>query len=578
MDRSRIALILLLGTSAFLGARLYARRADWRAPLPSAGLVLPLLLLWWFAGVVLGQWTGSLLGCAALGALGLGLLSVAMLSGTDARPNRPLPRTRFTALDWSALCFLAFALIRIYDNDNHCHYAVTNTLLRGNVPPSSLNEPGFPLIYHATFDLAAAVLARGLGGTVETALDLVSLGCVFALFEVLHPLSEALLETPIARQAGRLLFVFGLGPTYLYWRHGPRFLHGGTTQSYAEAIFRRPMALNFVIFAFLLTVVLSAEKDRPKTWGAALLLLPTALLLPLSSEELTLLAAGMLFLARLGRRLDTPSLAVWIVGVVAVLPLSGLLRGHLADDAPTPVPHLALAWPPTLPHWPTPGMQGVSLASKEALRILLVEWGPLFLAAMLWPFLRRNRRGMLLVACIGTSFLPALIFTLRNWVKSDLDRFLFYGTAFGFLLVANLVQEVEARGWSRAKTAALVALMLFTVAGPVAFLTRRSFDTANTQRERARLDEGGAIRKALTMIGPREQVASDLPMSGVLAVGGFVVSAPMSSPGVILPEEFPTYRARRVPEWLLFKKDDPRVSSKTPLLEYRDYVLVRNGR
>ena len=157
------------------------------------------LLIVWFAALGLGQWTGSLVGTAWVAAIPLMLIA-----GYSAARSRRSRRSRFpwTGIDKWLFAFLSLFLVAYCGNDNYCHYSVTGAYLRGNIPPTALNDPGLPLRYHGLFDAAAAVVVDASGIAIETALDLVSIACVFACLCSLQGLSRVLFEGRWARSSG----------------------------------------------------------------------------------------------------------------------------------------------------------------------------------------------------------------------------------------------------------------------------------------------------------------------------------------------------------------------------------------
>jgi hypothetical protein len=578
----------LVVVALVLGGDLYRRRDAWRYPITSGHLAPAFLLLVWIAGIELGQWTHSLVGTTAVGTTAIAAAWAVLL--VRSPPRAPRGREPWTLLDRTAFVALAAAVFLIYSDDLNCHYSVTNTLLRGNVPPSALNDPHTPLVYHHLFDLVAAVFVNAFGVSVEMGLDLASVACLLVSICALQLLSRLLFKTAIAQQCSRLLFLFGMGPTYLGVLHPGgddqpfrlESLHGSTVQSYAEAVFRRPMALAFVLFLYLFGLLAargSADeaKAAPGRAEAWLLWLPPALVLPFASEELTIMATGVVIAACAFRWVRPVTALVWIVVVAAMLAQSSVFMAHFRSPPMTPHPVPVLQWPPTLPSWADAAVPVVSIAG---LVVIAIEWGPLFLCGLAWPLWTRNRIGMWAVAFIALSFAPAMFCGLEGWPKSDLDRFLFYGTALGFMLSAGVIDAAASRLARRRHARWVVPVLAttwvaFAVSSPIAYLSNNVVARGEKPAERTR-----ELQRALAMVGPRDLIRSDLSASRKLVVSGFVVDAPMPTNMIaqIPPDAFEQYMAvgpATAPDWWFLPLGDPRCADLPVVAEAMGYVLVR---
>ena len=62
--------------------------------------------------------------------------------------------------------------------DIECHRAITAEYLRGNLPPTALNNPHVPLAYHSVYDCIVAVVLTALPLELTTGMAIVSIGCV----------------------------------------------------------------------------------------------------------------------------------------------------------------------------------------------------------------------------------------------------------------------------------------------------------------------------------------------------------------------------------------------------------------
>ncbi len=610
--------MIALALAAAILAAVLARGRRWVWTLGDHGqAVAPaFLLILWFAFLGLGQFSGSLTAAAWIAAFPL--LGIAGYAVTQTRRVRRR-HDQWTLVDAMALAFLALFLIAYCGNDSFCHESVVNAYLRGNIPPTAQNDPDRPLRYHGLVDAAAALVITATGIGPESALDVVSIVCVFACLSGLQGLSRVVFEGRWAPQAARLFYLLGFGPIYL--NHlgpilariagravsppGSAFLHGQTTQSFVEVLPRRPMGLNHLLFIFLLASTLPLWKSSVRSGKGPhpLYWLPCAFVLPLASEDLTGLWGLIVVWLWIKRAIRFPWLIAWILTTLVALPLSGVLTSMIAPTGVSSSPRLALSWPPSLPCWVdlespgrlSPGAAwtlmrlGMPILSFGSAWIAVTEWGPLFLGGLLLAM--RDARRRVIVMLFGVGLVLASVLTLRGWYKADLDRFLFYGTSAGFLVSASWVEWLENlknRGRVAQRGFAVAAIFLVivpTIAGPVGFASRYSLywlvgknsrsPTAFSEAELIR------IRQALVAVGPRALIATDRQKAQTLILAGFVVDVPMApgySIGIVDLKNFDAYppeNSQRHASWSFSPADDPQIAGHPVVAEVDGYRLIR---
>jgi hypothetical protein len=557
-------------------------------------LALPALVIVWFAGLTLGQLTGSLAGMS-LTAAAIMTIVAAFASRTPMRRLRT-SWTRLHLYELGAWAFITGIILVNVHRDELKHNAIMGMFLRGNIPPHALNDPDQLITYHVVFDGGAAVVTRALHLDLELARDLLSSLLVLAVLPCVRVLGQLLLRTRAARIVGTLFFLFGLGPTFIRaMLHGDVYrLHGATTQAYVDAILRRPTALGFVLFTFALTVLLARVPRRQTKFATRFLphpawLLPVAYLMPLASEELGILLVPTAMLACVLGALPIG----WMLATTIALGLgascSGVVYAMLNGGASTEHPHIALAWPPTLPTWNAPAL-GVPLLSIQAAWSIGSEFGPLFLAGLLAAVLLRGPtndrvRGSVAIVPFVIGFSCAIIFDLGSWPKSDLDRFMFYGTPVVFMISARVIDLMAdvpnpvCISRTRMLHAGTVAIALMVVAGPVVFAI---VDAYRNQRPWDFLPEspGRSLRQNLADVGPREPILTDKPgIAYELALAGFTVIAPMQSSraGEVTFNGFDDWARRFSTEatWYLLPAYDVRVRDRPITVRAMDRVLVR---
>ena len=279
--------------------------------------------------------------------------------------------------------------------------------------------------------------------------------------------------------------------------------------------------------------------------------------------------------------------------------MSGVLASMMAPGARRSWP---FGWPPTVPYWAdleAPGAagdgwgvirRGLPLFSAGSAWVLATEWGPFFFGGLLLGL--RDSRRRVIVGVFGVGFLLAIGLKFVGWNKSDLDRFLFYGTSAGIMLAAGWVEILEGarkRGvissrWFRLAAVALVILP--TILGPVGFGSRYAIywilgrnsrlPTAFSDAELTRL------RGSLAAVGPRDAVFTDALYAQKLVLAGFVVDAPLAPGFSIGIVDEAALAARTEPhltraKWLFLRVDDPRVSSGPAVVALDGYRLVRSS-
>lgn len=575
---------------AAVAARSVTRRRAVLVLGPRGPALAPALLAsFWLTGIWLGQFTGSLVGMALVGALPLVALAV------HARRRFPLLRVRpriWTRIDLAIFVFVAVVVLMIDLYDNDCHRAVVGQYLRGNIPPTALNDPRFPLAYHSLYDAVVALVVRAFPLQLETAMDVVTIGCVALTLANLGVVTRYLFRSSWVRQVGRVLFVVGFGPAVIrmFLDHEDLVaVHGRSTQAFIDVILRRPTALAFVVTTLAMALLLPYYRRGPglplvRAARRAWFLLPAVALLPNLAEELALfvvILAGPLFvMRRLPWRLMGIAALVWL----AASTQSGVVRG-IVGHASMAAPHLGIAWPPRLPTWYHPD-DGMPVFSWDTFRFLTLELGPLFLLTWILALVGRDGRRRVVAMTFLGGLLVAAFLRMDGWVKGDGDRFLFYGTAPVFLMSAGLIEILADRrgrlgrfldrAWLRCGYLVFAVLMCVpSMAYPIwtglPFL-ESAFNNAGF---------GNNLRRNLSTVGPRDGVITTLDRGGELVTAGFVVVAPMTGSliGVIERDHFDEYtRAHaEVARWLFLPQNDRRVAGQEVQGRDGDYVLVRTS-
>ncbi|HSS40300.1 MAG TPA: hypothetical protein VLT58_16145, partial [Polyangia bacterium] len=467
----------------------------------------------WVVGLLVGQVTGSVTGMSLVAAASM--LSVWAVVRRRFRPLR-VRVPRWSHLDWAMFLFVAAVFWSVDLWDLETHRALTAQLLHGNLPPRAFNDPRFPLAYHAVYDALVAIVLTVLPIDVQPAMGMVSTACVALTLANLQALSRVFFRRPGAAQLARALFMFGFGPVFIRcaasgWNLDE--MHGHTAQSYVELILRRPAGLGMAFFTLALAVVLPCYRGPAGlSRGVALSrlkwLVPTLLVLPQISEEATFFLFIYLAPLVLARRLSARTVAVLVAATVAGALQSGVVLGVLGHRSMA-TPTLHLSWPPRLPTWAYE-QSGVSLRSHAAGGFYALELGPVFLASLAFALVARDagRRA------VGGAFLAgaavAVFASTGAWKKSDLDRFLFYGTPPVFMLAAALPDAIfGALRARRTAPGAVLAGFGLIVCAPTAIYPAWQAGMRLNAEFRAHA-AGGELRRALEPVGPREPILTTL--------------------------------------------------------------------
>ncbi|MFL5305503.1 MAG: hypothetical protein ACJ8F1_09825 [Polyangia bacterium] len=534
----------------------------------------------WLVGLLLGQLTGSVTGMSWVAAAAV----VALWAVLRRRfPPLRIRVPRWTQLDWAMFLFVAvvFWSVDLWDLDTH--RALTAQLLHGNLPPRALNDPRFPLAYHAVYDALVAIVVTVLPIDLQPAMGMVSTACVALTLANLQALSRVFFRRHASAQLARALFMFGFGPVFIRcvasgWNLAE--MHGRTAQSYVELILRRPAGLGMAFFTLALAVVLPCY-GRGASRDAAISrlkwLVPTLLVLPQMSEEATFFLFVYLAPLVLARRLSARTIVVLVAATVVGALQSGVVLGVLGHRSMA-TPTLHLSFPPRLPTWAFE-QTGVSLFSREAGGFYTLELGPVFLAALAFALIGRDagRRA------VGGAFLAGVVIAVfastGAWKKSDLDRFLFYGTPPVFMLAAALPDRIfgAVRG-GRTAPASLLAGFGLVVCAPTTVYPAWQAGNRLTGEFYAHA-VGGDLRRTLDAVGAREPILTTLDRANDVIMAGFLVIAPIETNEVtrVTPALFDDYvraNARRA-VWLFLPEGDPRLAGRRPVARDAGYVLAR---
>jgi hypothetical protein len=563
------ACLIVAGASAF---RVLRRRTVLRLGRDGGAYAPAALLATWLTGVTLGEHGGSLATMALGGAVAL--LAVDGLTRRDGRR-----RFRGEALDaWTAAA-VGFVVVTVVLNgryDTDCHDAVMGAYLRGNIPPTALNDASFPLPYHRLFDAVAALLLRALPIDFELARDLTTTLAVLAMAPALVPLSSALLGTARARRLGRVFFLLAFGPSWIrfFATADPEQLHGKSTQAFVTTLLRRPTALGFALFVPALACLVAYARGQRRPTLA--LLAPIAFVTPLVGEELGfLIAAAALPLVATRRISLRACVALSAIGLVGAA-RSGVVRAVVTGDSPMAAPRLGLLFPPALPSWEVPA--GLPFGGP-ALGALLVELGPVALATLGWALAARGRARRIAALPLLVGLVTSSLLRLDGWNRADLDRFLLYGTPVLFLMTASWLDVVAARAGVGLARGFERVLIVATIAGPIAHANWTALDHVRGFADWWRERPGQELRRALIAVGPRDPVLTDSGFADAVVQAGFVVVAPMtsSSVGSVDRDAFDRYLERHAwrARWLLLAKGDRRLDGLAPVAEVRGHVLAR---
>jgi hypothetical protein len=569
--------------AAFASARAIVRtRAVLLLGRCGGALAPSLLAVLWLLGLLAGQVTHSVAGMAVGGAVVL--LTLAVLVRGRFAPLR-IRRPRWTGLDWAMFLFVALVFWSVDLWDLGVHTALIAQFLHGNIPARALNDPRFPLAYHGVYDGVAAIVMTALPIDAQPAMAIVSTACVALTLSNLQALSRALFRRPALAQLGRALFIFGFGPIIIRGIAGGWSLdqiHGQSAQSYVELILRRPAGLGMAVFTFAVALIIPCYGGEPERLRRLPWLAPLLLVLPQISEEAVLFLFVYLAPLLLARRLPARTIAALLVATVLGALQSGVVLGvcgHRSMATPT----IHLAWPPRLPTWIVE-QTGVSLLSKQAAVFYAFELGPFFLCALVLALIGRDSGPRVIGGAFLMGAAVAIFASTGVWKKSDLDRFLFYGTPPVFMLVADLPERIfRALRRSRSAPRAVLAGLGLLVCGPSTIYPGWQAQMRLRDGFRAHTI-GGDLRRKLEAVGPREPILTTVDRANELIAAGFLVIAPIETNEVtrVTPALFDDYvranASRAV--WLFLPENDPRVAGPPPVARDGSYLLchARVGR
>ncbi len=537
----------------------------------------------WLLGLVVGERTGSVTGMSVVAAAAV-LVTWALVRGRF-RPLR-IRAPRWTHLDWAMFLFVAvvFWSVDLWDLDTH--RALTAQFLHGNIPPRALNDPRFPLAYHSVYDALVAVVLTAAPIDLQPAMALVSIACVALTLANLQALSRVFFPRRSVAQLARALFILGFGPVFIRCaatRWNLDEMHGRTAQSYVELILRRPAGLGMAFFTLALALIVPCYRRRPsdaiqgRAVSRLIWLVPMLLVLPQMSEEATLFLAIYLAPLALARRLSVRTIVALTAAALAGALQSGVVLGVLGHRSMA-TPTIHLSWPPRLPTWAVE-QTGVPLLSRQAGGFLTLELGPVFLASLVLALVGRDARKRVLGGAFLVGAAIAVFASTGAWKKSDLDRFLFYGTPPVFMLAAALPDWIwRAVGRRASAPTAVLAGFGLLVCGPSTVYPGWQAGNHLTQEFRAHAI-GGDLRRHLEPVGPREPILTTLDRANDVIMAGFLVVAPIETNEVtrVTPALFDDYVRRHADRavWLFLPEADPRVVGRPAVARDGGYVLVR---
>jgi hypothetical protein len=587
-ERLLTALAVLLAVWA--AREVLRRRAVFLLGRRGVQLAPAVLFSFWLCGLVIGELSGCVTGMAIIAATVL--LAVAFLVRGRFAPLRARHRL-WSRIDWFLFLHVAAIFWFIDRWDFSCHRALAAEYLIGNVPPTALNDPKLPLVYHSIYDAVVAVALKALPVDLEIGMALASIVCVALTLSNLQAITRLLFRTPPLAQLARILFFWGFGPIfirYLIERNNLDDFHGQTAQVFVDIIMRRPAGLGLALFTLALALILPCYRARGTFWRVTssratqrlVFLVPVAFLFPQLAEEGTFFFWVALLPLLLARRVPGYLLlALAVAGAAGVL-RSGVLTSVVMGYHAMPVPTPHLSWPPRLPNWKNES-DGVSLRSWEGLVFFAFELGPVFFGSVILAVWRGDARRRLLVLLFAAGLLVALFVQPSGWPKADLDRFFFYGTPLVFMLSAAFVEALGQRlGDPRAGRPLTVvsAVLVSMVCGPSVIWPTWH---AGTQLQDAfqRHDIGGDLRRNLAAAAAREPILTTADRVDDLVMVGLTVIAPFTSRnvGTFARDGFDGYVARNANRavWWFLPEGDARVTGRRVEGRDRDYLLVRAG-
>src|SRR6185312_4734066 len=113
--------------------------------------------------------------------------------------------------------------------------------LNGNIPPTALNDPNLPLVYHSIYDAVVAVALKALPVDLDIGLALASIVCLALTLSSLKAITRLLFRSAPLAQLARVLFLWGFGPIFMRHvieRNNLDDFHGQTAQVFVDIIFR----------------------------------------------------------------------------------------------------------------------------------------------------------------------------------------------------------------------------------------------------------------------------------------------------------------------------------------------------
>lgn len=423
----------------------------------------------------------------------------------EAADEPGLPRTALAAAVLFSL-LVGGSLLPDLRHDWHCHYPITLSILRGNLPVRDLTWPENFLAYHYAFDVLAALpLAAGRffrpGLHVEHALDATSTAFVFLL---LLAVASAVRELHLLSGRGELdsggfllsmaLLCFGGGLLYLapllpdaapVWTEDRAY---GAFHPLLQYVGRRPAVPGFA--AFWWVVAMSARAVRSGHWPGAGAGATAAggVALFLAFTSLDLLAAGTILLAVLAagrgtRRAFRLPFWCWCAAFPLMLLQGGALTAMLWNrDFSSAAAEMVLRWPflqgffdrvaEGRPNW-FEAQFWWGLLVDMPITVVLLFWGGTRLMRRAAAEARPLFRSLLLLA--ATYLVVPLVVQLRH-SPQDLHRLFFLPAVLSLVLaplcLAALVEKVRVRQICAA------LLLLAMVPGPLHYVWHRTLRPA----------------------------------------------------------------------------------------------------
>ncbi len=481
------------------------------------------------ASALVGRLTEDLRAAVALLALLAGLLAVPVHRMTRGRvPNAA--RTRMPiwalALAGTSLLLVGWAAVQgHFWDENAAHFAVSNAIARGLLPPEHPLFPGEPFRYHYGFNVLVAHVRAFTGWRVTTAIDLVTTGCFALLLATAADFGRALANhADESRAAGLAMVLVPLGAgtlQYLLFRDFGAIelrwdaLPDRWLQSIPPPVisnfFQHPQGLAMPCALGVMMLFDDTDGDRATARRviAALLLGPLALAHVVYFGVLGL-ALGAAVLVE-GVRRDRPwSTAIVLVAMASALLIAVALGGFFA-----------------------PGGQSQNLltlrrdffsepfAARAAHHVVLFGLPLLALPFAVARLTKRapTVRGALLVAVAVGFVIPNVMSYGRSW---DIVKFLGVAAFFANLLLADALATVR----NKAFVAVIVAL---TISTSSLWLIRTTVLDGRAGISKMHFQSPPEIAYAVAeqlgpLVGPRQRVLStniDISKGAGLLTPGF---------------------------------------------------------